>query len=229
MITEEDVKHHQKQLVIYRQNLSYLLIQAAQYGSEQASPLPILNGIADARDHIQRLKDILRLNNISVEDHLDEIALIRRALDAAITKQSPAVSETERTRVLRRARFASEILKGAQIIWVDDHPSNNINERHILRSFGVFVDLARSTEEAIEMLPQIHYDLIISDMGRQGIKDEGLDFLKKIKRANLVRPIIFYTIYTPDVWTKAREAFGTTNRPDQLLHYIIDLLERERV
>ena len=223
------IKQYQKQLSTYRQNLSFLLTQAAQYGGEQAAPLSTLNGLADSRENIQRLKEILRSHGVNVDDKPEDIALVRRALDQAISKQSPSVSETERSRVLRRARFAQEVLKGAQILWVDDRPKNNRNERQILRSFGVFVDLARSTDDALEMFPEIHYDLIISDMGRSGIKDEGLRFLEKLKQEKLYRPLIFYTILAPDTWTKAREAFAITNRPDQLLHYIIDVLERERI
>jgi CheY-like chemotaxis protein len=229
MLSPDDIKQYQKQLSIYRQNLSYLLTQAAQYGGELSAPVPTLNGIADARDNIQRLKDLLRMNGVRVEDKPDEISLVRQALNQAISKQTLPVSETERSQVLRRVRFAAEVLKGAQVLWVDDHPNNVLDLRQILRTFGVFVDLARSTEEAIELLSETHYDLIISDMVRNGIQDEGLRFLERLKRENLYRPLIFYTLYSPDIWARAQEAFAIIIRPDQLLHSIIDVLERERI
>ena len=229
MPTPDDIKEYQKQLSIYRQNLSVLLSQAAQYGGEQAAPLSAINSLADTRENIQKLKEIIRSGGVRVDDKPEEIALVRRALDEAISKQSPSVSENERSRVLRRARFAQEVLKGAQILWVDDRPRNNHNERQILRSFGVFVDLARSTNDALEMLMEIHYDLIISDMGREGNKEEGLRFLDKLKQEQLWRPLIFYTVMAPDTWSKAHEAFAITNRPDQLLHFVIDALERGRI
>jgi len=44
------------------------------------------------------------------------------------------------------------ILDGAQVLWVDDKPSWNVLERRALRSMGIFVDLARNTDEAIALL-----------------------------------------------------------------------------
>ena len=229
MLSLGDITQQEELLAIYRRNLAYLLQQAAQYGGEQSAPLEKINSITDARNSIQRLKDTLRSYDVPVEDKPQDFAPARQALDKAISKQAPSVTETERTRVLRRASFAAEVLHGAQVLWVDDHPSNNLNERQILRSYGVFIDLARSSEEALDMLEETRYDLVISDMGKQGIKDEGLRFLEEMQRSKHARPLIFYTVYAPETWKKARAAFGITNRPDQLLHYVIDILERERI
>lgn len=164
-----------------------------------------MNSIADTRKSIQQLKDDLRSYNIHVEDKPDEYPPARQALDKAISKQAPSVTETERTRVLRRASFAAEVLRGAQILWVDDHPSNNLNERQILRAYGVFIDLARSSEEALAMLEETRYDQIVSDMGRQGIKDEGLRFLEETQHSKHMRPLIFYTVYAPEIWKKREQ------------------------
>ena len=229
MLSPDDITNQQKLLAVYRRNLVVVLHQVAQYGGEQSAPLDKINTIVDARNNIQQIKDTLRLYDVQVDDKPNDFAPARQALDKAISKQSPLVTETERTRVLRRASFTAEVLRGAQVLWVDDHSSNNLNERQILRAYNIFVDLARSTEEAIDMLHETHYDLIISDMGRQEIKDEGLRLLDMIQQDKHPRPLIFYTMYAPEMWKKARTAFAITNRPDQLLHYIIDVLERERI
>ena len=229
IVDNQDVIHNQKMLEIHRKNLMYLLLQAAQYGGELSAPLDRINLITDVRKNIQQIKDTLRSYGVPVEDKPYEYGPLRQALDKALAKNSSAVTETERTRLLRRADFAAELLRGAQVLWVDDHPINNLNERQILRSYGVFIDLARSTEEALDMLQAIRYDLIVSDMGRQGIKDEGLRLLETIPRITQPRPLIFYTIYSPEMRQRTSTAFAMTNRPDQLLHYIIDVLERERI
>ena len=229
IVDNQDVIHNQKMLEIHRTNLKQLLEQVAQYGGEQFAPLEKLNGIAAVRKNIQQNKETLRSYGVQVKDKPNEYGPLRQALDKALAKNSSAVTETERTRLLRRADFAAELLRGAQVLWVDDHPNNNLNERQILRSYGVFIDLARSTEEALEMLQAIRYDLIVSDMGRQGIKDEGLRLLETIQRSTQPRPLIFYTIYSPEMRQRTGTAFAITNRPDQLLHYIIDVLERERI
>ena len=229
MPSPDDIPHQEELLTIHRKNLMYLLLQAAQYGGELSAPLDRINLITDVRKNIQQIKDTLRSYGVPVEDKPNEYGPLRQALDKALAKESSAVTETERTRLLRRADFAAELLRGAQVLWVDDHPINNLNERQILRSYGVFIDLARSTEEALDMLQEIRYDLIISDMGRQEIKDEGLRLLEEIQRRTQPRPLIFYTIYSPEMRQRTGTAFAITNRPDQLLHYIIDVLERERI
>ena len=118
-----------------------LLLQAAQYNGELNASLQLLNNLQEAREHISQIKAILRSNSINIDDHPDDIPLARRTLDEAVGKQAAQVSENERTQVLRRAQFAASVLEGAQILWVDDIPSNNIYERRLFRSLGIFIDL----------------------------------------------------------------------------------------
>jgi len=157
-----------------------------------------------------------------------EATFTREELDRAIEKQAAQVSENDRSQVLRRAQRVIPVLQGAQILWVDDNPDNNIYERRILRSLGVFVDLARSTGEALSMLQQTTYDAVISDMARGGVPDEGLKFLTEMRKRGLYRWTIFYVGRVD--WERGTPpyAFGITNRPDHLLHYVLDVLERER-
>lgn len=229
MLSEEDVAHQQGRLGIYRMNLAHLLLQAAQFGGETAAPLPTVNTIREAREHILQIKTVLRASGIEVEEHPDDAPPIRRDLDQAVGKQEAKVSENDRSQVLRRAQYAASFLQGSQLLWVDDNPSNNIYERRIFRSLGIFVDLAHSTEEAIGMLQLTKYDVIISDLVRGDIKDAGLQFLDEISKRNLYRWTILYT----GLYAAARglppKAFAITARPDHLLHYVIDAIERERI
>jgi CheY-like chemotaxis protein len=129
---------------------------------------------------------------------------------------------------------APDVLQGAPILWVDDHPENNTIERDILYSFGMSVDIALSTKEAVSMLMEKNdsgqrYHVIISDMGREGKHNEGKRFLAKIRKEYpLDVPVIFYIgKYDPKQGIPPY-AFGMTNHPDHLLHYIMDALERQR-
>lgn len=158
-----------------------------------------------------------------------ELTFVRVELDSAITKQAARVSENDRSQVLRRAQRVAPLLQGALILWVDDHPEGNIPERRILRSFGTFVDMARSTDDALSMLQQRDYDVVISDIKRDGVQgEEGLNLLAKMKASGLYRWTIFYVGQIDPARGTPPDAFGITNRPDHLLHYIIDVLERER-
>jgi CheY-like chemotaxis protein len=229
MLSEEDVAQQQARLRVYRTNLSHLLLQAAQFGGETSAPLPVMNNIRDAREHILEIKTALRISGIDVEDHPDDTAPIRRDLDEAVGKQAAKVSENDRSQVLRRAQYAAQLLQGAQLLWVDDNPDNNIHERRIFRSLGIFVDLARSTQEAIGMLQHTKYDVIISDLARGDIKDAGLQFLEEISKRNLYRWTILYTSPRAAARGLPAKAFAITARPDHLLHYVIDAIERERI
>lgn len=229
MLDQEGIHNQQGLLTIYRTNLAHLLVQAAQYGGESVSPLPTLNGIQEARTNIARIKALLVQHGIRVDDHPDDTSSLGKTLEQAISKQSVTVSQSAQTQVLRRAHHVASVLQGAQILWVDDRPSNNLYERHLLRSLGVFVDLARSTEEALEMLQDTYYDAVISDMGRVGVQDEGLRLLTEIRKQEVCPLLIFYTWGIDESRGTPAYAFGITDRPNDLLHYIIDVLERERI
>jgi CheY-like chemotaxis protein len=157
-----------------------------------------------------------------------EATFIKDELDKAVEKSASQVSDSDRIQVLRRAHRLASVLQGAQILWVDDNPDNNIYVRRILYSLGIFVDLARTTEEGLSMLIQTNYDAVISDMGRDGIPDEGLRFLNEMVRHGLYRWTIFFTARYDPARGVPPYAFGITNRVDHLLHLVMDALERER-
>ena len=67
------------------------------------------------------------------------------ALDAAIelAQKNPdwpvEVPAADRKAALDRANANRSVFEGAEILWVDDRPSNNRNEARMLRSFGALV------------------------------------------------------------------------------------------
>jgi CheY-like chemotaxis protein len=160
-----------------------------------------------------------------------EVTFLQGELDKAIAKQGNEVSQGERSQVLRRAQRVVQSIQGAQILWVDDNPDNNIYERGILRSLGLFVDLARTTNEALSMISQTNYAAVISDMNRNGVADEGLKFLTEMRVRNikLYHWTIFYAAGFDPSKGVPPHAFGMTNRPDYLLHLVLDILERKYI
>jgi TIR domain-containing protein len=72
MPSQEDIKHQQDLLAIYRRNLSHLLKQAAHFGGEENVPINIFNSIQEARSNIKRVKGILRGWSGYVEDEPDD-------------------------------------------------------------------------------------------------------------------------------------------------------------
>ena len=55
-----------------------------------------------------------------------------------------------------------------RILWVDDHPANNEQERAFLRPEGILFDNVVSTREAIEQLRFSRYDLVITTSAGSG-------------------------------------------------------------
>ncbi len=133
------------------------------------------------------------------------------------------------TPALRRADLVAPILRHAQILWVDDNPENNIYEREVLQTLGSNTDVATSTREGMIALQNKVYDLVVSDMSRGGTPSEGLVLLQEMRKNRYPQRVVFYVGTIDPEKDKPAESFGITDRPDELLHLIMDILERQRV
>jgi CheY-like chemotaxis protein len=157
-----------------------------------------------------------------------EATFIADELKKAAEERETELSEEARSSVERRLQRAAPLLRGVQILWVDDDPSNIIYEARILRSFDVSIDIVISTLQALSALSRNSYDLVISDIARDEIPDEGLRFLREMRNRGLFRPTVLYAGAID--WEKGTPpyAFGITNRVDDLLHYVMDIVERRK-
>ena len=158
-----------------------------------------------------------------------EATFIREELEKAVKKQKTKISQEAKSKVERRLQKNVPLLRKTKVLWVDDNPGNIAYESRILRSVGVNIDTVTSTTQALSMLSQNDYDLIISDIARDGVPDEGLRFLSETRKQDLFRPTIFYAGAVD--WDRGTPpyAFGITNRVDHLLHYVMDIAEREKI
>jgi len=163
-----------------------------------------------------------------------EFSFIKNSIDAALEladkhpKWKVVVPEDARKNVLNRAKEHLDVFRNATILWIDDNPENNLNEWRMFLQLNVKIELAKSTEEALEMLHQRKYDAVISDMARSNENDAGLKVLTKFQKVDETTAVIFYIgTYDPQMG-KPLGAFGITNRPDELLHLVLDALERKK-
>lgn len=111
-------------------------------------------------------------------------------------------------------------LQGSFVLWVDDRPSNNRYERQALEALGIRVEIARSTDDALERVRQQHFDLIISDMGRPPDPRAGYTLLEKLRASGNHIPFLIYAgSRRPEHVKEARErgALGCTNSPQELI------------
>ena len=67
-----------------------------------------------------------------------------------------------------------------------------------------------------------------SDMKRGAVEDEGVRFLKRMREGGTLLPVIFTARrFTPALGIPPF-AFGMTNRVDECLNLVFDVLERTR-
>jgi hypothetical protein len=149
--------------------------------------------------------------------------------EAVSTKAPPdTVTAADQSRVLRRAARAAAVTNGARILWVDDKPARNLPERKVLRSLGIMIDLAQSSSDGMKALGRADYDLVISNLRRDDRPTEGREFLVGMRAAKHAEPVVFYIFdFDPSRGTPG-DAVGITDRPDELVHLVLDGLERVR-
>jgi CheY-like chemotaxis protein len=130
---------------------------------------------------------------------------------------------------IRRARIVARFLDGAKILWVDDHPGNNLNEVRVLEEFGIRIDHVRSTTEALNRLLGRSFDLILSDIDRDGNNNAGTEFLSALRTSGCPIPLVFYVGKVDPTRGVPAGAFGIAHQPEPLIHLVLDALERQRI
>jgi CheY-like chemotaxis protein len=110
------------------------------------------------------------------------------------------------------------------VLWVDDQPNNNRRERRAMETYGVRFTIAKSTNEALEILGTQPFDAIISDMGRPGDPKAGYSLLGRLRTDGNEVPYFIYC--GPQARFLKGEstrlgANGITNEPDTLISMVI--------
>jgi len=113
----------------------------------------------------------------------------------------------------------------------------------LLRRSGATVDTPRSNGEALDLLRANRYDVAVSDVRRDnegpGSELKGVELAEKVYSGWRMQTILFTANFDPssfpnytiaDQLTLVRRVrssvFAITNRTDETLHYIMDMLER---
>lgn len=123
---------------------------------------------------------------------------------AAALAQAVAKSDTtESTAAIKRvasdatAKASQQpALSSQRVLWVDDNPVNNQDIVSALRTLGVTVDLALTTQGGMSQLATQSYGLVITDLGRReaGVENlmAGADLLKQIRESGRAIPVFVY-------------------------------------
>ncbi|MFE4259833.1 response regulator [Streptomyces sp. NPDC056883] len=173
---------------------------------------------------IQRFPQVRTFRGFGIE-----VELAEELLDRASDQGSAAPSPEARKGVVRRLDHAAEFLLGGRILWVDDHPEGNSALIKLFRTVGMTVDTARSTEEALAQLRQGNYDIILSDIERNGDPQAGIKMLRELERHRIQAPVLIHAMrFNPELGVD-RRIFAGTNKANDVVHYVIDLMERARM
>ena len=98
----------------------------------------------------------------------------------------------------------------------------------MFRQLRTHVDNATNSADALKLLEIDIYDLVISDIARDQEGDKaGLDFLEEFRKDDESTPVIFYVGNYIKKEGVPKQAFGITDRPDELLNLVVDVLERK--
>lgn len=146
-----------------------------------------------------------------------------------LTPAGTSATDSDRRDVIGRAVRAKGYCKGKQILWVDDNPGNNrALAQFFVKLLNIRIDYVLSTAEAIDTLRHLGgYDMVITDMVRGTNFNAGIDLIRTMKMENLSVPTVIYGSKDSATEGVPAGAFGLTNRPDLLLHYLIDISERD--
>jgi CheY-like chemotaxis protein len=168
-------------------------------------------------------------------------------LDEAVRESSyedqRAVGQAAKRSVLDRLQRNSDLLTRARILWADDHPEYNAAIVDLLRRFGAAVETPRSNEHALALMRASRYDVVISDVARDaegpGSDLKGLELAEVVYDSWGMRVLLFTARFNPATMPDRTDrqrlelveivrmcVFGMTNRTDEALHLMLDVIER---
>lgn len=159
------------------------------------------------------------------------------------SEQSPqAVGNAAKRSVIDRLQRNADLLGRARLLWADDHPENNLPIVELLRQYGASVDTPRSNAEALRLLQTGRYDVVLSDVARDSegpAPRQGVELANEVFSRWGMQTILFTARFDPTALPGATDAerlalvrqlrdsvFAITTRFDELLHYVLDVLER---
>lgn len=190
------------------------------------------------QEFIQRLREKTVIDSFTspedlafkVASSLGRFLLYRKVKDELekIPGHESVSTAVGRSQVARRAARIETIIRSARILLVNDIPEQMSHVIEILRDLGVNVQVEISSDDALLALSKDTYHVVISDMERNTVQDEGIKLLKRMRERNIFVPVIFTAgRFNPALGTPPF-AFGITNRVDECLNLVFDALERAR-
>lgn len=142
---------------------------------------------------------------------------------------TPPYSPPDLKNIEATAREASKLsLEGTEVLWVDDNPEYQVYERNALEQLGVKFTLAKSTGEAIPLIKQHKYRLVITDFARSDDPNAGYTLLSELKKLQPSTPLIIYSASANQQFiaeAKQKGVFTETNQAQVLFNEAINAIK----
>lgn len=81
-----------------------------------------------------------------------------------------------------------------RLLWVDDHPQNNIYEERFFENHRIAVHTVTGSVDALRLLSMYDYTVVISDMGRGEDRLAGVRLAEQMRARGDETPVIIYTL-----------------------------------
>jgi hypothetical protein len=138
----------------------------------------------------------LKLPGIELElsNRIESAAAAGAAIAQSSTETPERIGDAVRNiaRVLLKPAMNVVLGQKKRILWVDDRPSNNRYLINAFSSLGIRITTALSTTDAINVLKQSSFDLVISDMGRPPDNEAGITLLKEMRKMGNALPVYIF-------------------------------------
>jgi CheY-like chemotaxis protein len=157
-----------------------------------------------------------------------EFGKAENQLDQSVREKGKAELPTGiKDALFERIAYIKEKKLRINALWVDDIPSNNQYESKVLSTLGLVIDFAQTSDEAGQMISSKKYELVLSNISRNDVDEEGLLFHKKLLCKGIDIPMIFYIGHVDRNRGVPAFAFGIADMPNDLIHLVLDVIERK--
>jgi DNA-binding NtrC family response regulator len=119
-----------------------------------------------------------------------------------------------------------------RILIVDDETNVRLNFRMTLETEGYEIFEARSAEQAVEVLAEHSFALVILDMRMPGM--DGLELLAKMRESGIGAPVMIVTAYTDVPHAVKAMKLGAIDflqkplRPEDFRNIVAEIIKRPR-
>ena len=163
-----------------------------------------------------------------INDSIARKTMDAKELDASITRKQMQLSDAQKNALVARMAAVKDRKTPIKALWLDDDfDAPELSEMRLIKALNVQLDRVFDENLAEKMMDETPYDLIISDMKRGDNSKAGIEFLQKLVAQNKRLPMIFYLIAHTESRGTPPFAFGITNSPSELVHLVMDVIERK--